>query len=338
MIGAARTGSGFAWVDISVFLHIVALQRYREDHDIGQAKHDHAPIHEAVEGLRFVVERKPAAPIAKTAATQIAHHGRAEHAAVAHAGYKAGDDDRPECTRLYRFLLHLLSLYIRLNLSTMPPPQELYSKASSDATERAQSIRRCAGGAVQRTQLQNAGTARGGGGVALRTLQAPQRPPSIHRPRIDYQYLLQQLLTAEAARRCRIEVRQQPVGHCIVNPAVMRVGLVSESEQMIGLERGALPACQLASHAKFGADVRPFEFLLLRRWNAQQRGCLFDRGPPRQQGLQQRRHVGAAAIVQARQQKFDDRRPFMLGRPCTRRYRPPIASQPFVYAFRRRDL
>src|ERR1017187_292113 len=157
----------------------------------------------------------------------------------------------------------------------MLPPQELYSKASSDATQRARSNRRGGGGAIQRTQLQKAGAAVGCRGIPMRALQGPQRPPSVHGPWIDNQYLLQQLLSAHAALRCGIEIRQQPVGHRIVNPSVMRVGLVSESEQTVGLERIAPPARELAAHPQFGADIRPSESLLLRRWDLKQPVCVF---------------------------------------------------------------
>ncbi len=96
---------------------------------------------------------------------------------------------------------------------------------------------------------QNARAAGGCSSIALRALQSPQRPPRIHGPRIDNQYLLQQLLSTETALGSSVEIRHQPIGQRVLDPAVMRVGLVGESQQMIGLERGALPACQLAAHS-----------------------------------------------------------------------------------------
>src|ERR1035438_8825812 len=89
------------------FLFIVALERKRQDPDIREAEDEHAPIHEAIEGARIVVQRKPTAPVREAAATQKTHHRGAKHAAVTHASHHAADDDYPKCTRLYRFSLHL---------------------------------------------------------------------------------------------------------------------------------------------------------------------------------------------------------------------------------------
>src|SRR5271166_4928827 len=125
-------------------------------------------------------------------------------------------------------------------------------------------IYRCSRGAIERTQFEYAGTAGGGSGVAIRDLQCPKSPPRVDGPRIDNQYLLQQLLSADPALGRCINVREQPVGDRIVYPSVMWVGFISESQQMVGLEIGAAQTRELAAHAQFGADVGASEIFLLR--------------------------------------------------------------------------
>src|ERR1022692_2205638 len=100
----------------SPFHDIVALESNRQQHRKSYSKHQHAPVDEAGERARIVVEGPPATPVRKGATAHETHQGGAKYAAISHAGHEATNHDYPKCTRLYRsFCCHL------------PAPQHLNS-------------------------------------------------------------------------------------------------------------------------------------------------------------------------------------------------------------------